>query len=79
MAVDNVLAGFLMMKLIGQVAEIGLDCGRTLLAMGWVSPSVCTCLRFASATPGAQSCTLVVGRPYPRTGQRPSSREPSAA
>ena len=54
------LAGFLEVKLTGPVAEIGLGLRPDLTGHGAGESFVRTCLRFASATLGAQSYTLAV-------------------
>jgi [ribosomal protein S18]-alanine N-acetyltransferase len=54
------LAGFLMVKLTGRVAEIGLGLRPDLTGRGLGESFVRACLRFASATLGAQSYTLAV-------------------
>ena len=54
------LAGFLVVKLTGQVAEIGLGLRPDLTGHGLGESFVRTCLRFASTELGAQSYTLAV-------------------
>jgi ribosomal-protein-alanine N-acetyltransferase len=54
------LAGFLVVKLTGQLAEIGLGLRPDLTGHGLGESFLRTCLRFASAALGAQSYTLVV-------------------
>jgi [ribosomal protein S18]-alanine N-acetyltransferase len=54
------LAGFLVVKLTGRVAEIGLGLRPDLTGRRLGESFVCACLRFASATLGAQSYTLAV-------------------
>ena len=54
------LAGFLVVKLTGQVAEIGLGLRPGLTGHGLGESFLRACLRFASAALGAQSYTLVV-------------------
>jgi [ribosomal protein S18]-alanine N-acetyltransferase len=54
------LAGFLMVKLTGPVAEIGLGLRPDLTGHGLGESFLRTCLRFASAALGAQSYTLAV-------------------
>lgn len=54
------LAGFLEVTLTGPVAEIGLGLRPGLTGQGLGEPFVRACLRFASATLGAQSYTLAV-------------------
>jgi len=54
------LAGFLVVKLSGRVAEIGLGLRPGLTGLGLGESYVGACLRFASATPGAESFTLAV-------------------
>jgi len=54
------LAGFLMVKLHGRVAEIGLGLRPDLTGRGLGEPFLRTCLRFASAVLGATSYTLAV-------------------
>jgi [ribosomal protein S18]-alanine N-acetyltransferase len=54
------LAGFLMVKPTGPVAEIGLGLRPELTGRGLGEPFLRTCLRFASAELGAQSYTLAV-------------------
>ena len=54
------LAGFVVVKLTGGVAEIGLGLRPGLTGHGLGEPFVRTCLRFASAALGTQSYTLVV-------------------
>ncbi len=54
------LAGFLVEKLTGRVAEIGLGLRPDLTGRGVGESFVRTCLRFASAALGAQSYTLAV-------------------
>jgi len=54
------LAGFLVVKLTGRVAEIGLGLRPDLTGRGVGESFVRTGLRFASAALGAQSYTLVV-------------------
>jgi [ribosomal protein S18]-alanine N-acetyltransferase len=57
---QHVLAGFLEVKLTGQVAELGLGLRPDLTGRGLGESFVRTCLRFASAALGAHSYTLVV-------------------
>ena len=54
------LAGLLVVKLTGTVAEIGLGLRPDLTGHGLGESFVRTCLRFASAALGAQSYTLAV-------------------
>src|SRR6516162_5986909 len=54
------LAGFLVVKLTGRVAEIGLGLRPDLTGRGLGEPFVRACLRFASAALGARSYTLAV-------------------
>ncbi len=54
------LAGFLVVKLTGRVAEIGLGLRPDLTSHEVGEPFVRTCLRFASAALRAQSYTLGV-------------------
>ena len=54
------LAGFVMVKLTGRVAEIGLGLRPDLTGRGLGESFVRACLRFASAALGAQSYTLSV-------------------
>jgi len=54
------LAGFLAVKLAGQVAEIGLGLRPDLTDHGLGESFVRACLRFASAALGAQSYALAV-------------------
>lgn len=54
------LAGFLMVKLTGRVAEIGLGLRPDLTGHGLGESFVCACLRFAAAALGVQSYTLAV-------------------
>jgi len=54
------LAGFVEVKLTGPEAEIGLGLRPDLTGHGAGESFVRTCLRFASAALGAQSCTLAV-------------------
>jgi ribosomal-protein-alanine N-acetyltransferase len=54
------LAGFLVVKLTGPVAEIGLGLRPGLTGRGLGESFVRTCLRFASAALGAQSYSLAV-------------------
>jgi ribosomal-protein-alanine N-acetyltransferase len=54
------LAGFLVVKLTGQVAEIGLGLRPGLTGHGLGESFLRACLRFASAALGAQSYTLAV-------------------
>jgi ribosomal-protein-alanine N-acetyltransferase len=54
------LAGFLVVKLHGRVAEIGLGLRPDLTGRGLGEALVRTCLRFAAAALGAQSYTLAV-------------------
>jgi [ribosomal protein S18]-alanine N-acetyltransferase len=54
------LAGFLMVKLTGRVAEIGLGLRPGLTGHGLGESFVRACLRFASAGLGAQRYTLAV-------------------
>jgi [ribosomal protein S18]-alanine N-acetyltransferase len=54
------LAGFLVVKLTGRVAEIGLGLRPDLTGRGLGESFVRACLRFASATLGGQSYTLAV-------------------
>jgi ribosomal-protein-alanine N-acetyltransferase len=54
------LAGFLVVKLTGRVAEIGLGLRPDLSGHGLGESFVRACLRFASAALGAQSYTLAV-------------------
>ena len=54
------LAGVLVVKLTGQVAEIGLGLRPDLAGHGLGESFVRACLRFASAALGAQSYTLAV-------------------
>lgn len=54
------LAGFLVVKLAGRVAEIGLGLRPDLTGHGVGESFVRSCLRFASAALGAESHTLVV-------------------
>ena len=54
------LAGFLVVKLTGQVAEIGLGLRPDLTGHGLGESFLRTCLRFASAALGAQCHTLAV-------------------
>lgn len=57
---ERSLAGFLMVKLTGRVAEIGLGLRPDLTGRGLGEPFLRTCLRFASAALGATSYTLAV-------------------
>jgi ribosomal-protein-alanine N-acetyltransferase len=57
---DHELAGFLVVKLAGPVAEIGLGLRPDLTGHGLGESFFRTCLRFASAALGAHSYTLVV-------------------
>ena len=59
-AAERQLAGVLVVKLTGQVAEIGLGLRPDLAGHGLGEPFVRTCLRFASTELGAQSYTLAV-------------------
>lgn len=54
------LAGFLMVKLTGRVAEIGLGLRPDLTGRGQGASFLNTCLHFASAALGAHSYTLAV-------------------
>jgi len=54
------LAGFLVVKLTGRVAEIGLGLRPGLTGRGLGESFVRACLRFAAAALGAQSYTLAV-------------------
>jgi [ribosomal protein S18]-alanine N-acetyltransferase len=54
------LAGFLVVKLTGPVANIGLGLRPGLTGRGLGESFVRTCLRFASAALGAQSYSLAV-------------------
>jgi [ribosomal protein S18]-alanine N-acetyltransferase len=54
------LAGFLVVKLSGRVAEIGLGLRPGLTGLGLGESFVADCLRFAADTLGAQSYTLAV-------------------
>jgi [ribosomal protein S18]-alanine N-acetyltransferase len=54
------LAGVLVVKLTGPVAEIGLGLRPDLAGHGLGEPFVRTCLRFASSALGAESYTLTV-------------------
>jgi ribosomal-protein-alanine N-acetyltransferase len=54
------LAGFLMVKLTGRIAEIGVGLRPGLTGHGLGESFLRTCLRFASAALGAQSYTLAV-------------------
>jgi ribosomal-protein-alanine N-acetyltransferase len=54
------LAGFLVVKRTGRMAEIGLGLRPGLTGRGLGESFVRTCLRFASAALGAQSYTLAV-------------------
>ncbi len=56
----HTLAGFLMVKLHGLVAEIGLGLRPDLTGRGFGESFLRTCLRFASAALGATSYTLAV-------------------
>ena len=55
----HTLAGFMVVKLTGTVAEIGLGLRPDLTGRGQGEPFLRTCLRFASAL-GADSYTLAV-------------------
>jgi [ribosomal protein S18]-alanine N-acetyltransferase len=75
------LAGFLMVKLTGRVAEIGLGLRPDLTGRGLGESFVRACLRFASAALGAQSYTLAVAAfnrraitVYERAGFREAGR-----
>jgi ribosomal-protein-alanine N-acetyltransferase len=57
---DHTLAGFLMVKLAGPVAEIGLGLRPDLTGRGLGESFLRACLHFASAALGAQSYTLAV-------------------
>jgi len=54
------LAGFVIVKLSGTVAEIGLGLRPALTGLGLGGPFIGDCLRFAAVTLGAQSFTLAV-------------------
>lgn len=54
------LAGFLVVKLTGPVAEVGLGLRPDLTGHGIGEQFVRACLRFASSAMGAQSYTLAV-------------------
>ena len=54
------LAGFVVVKLSGKVAEIGLGLRPALTGLGLGGPFIGGCLRFAAVTLGAQSFTLAV-------------------
>ncbi len=56
----HTLAGFVMVKLAGPVAEIGLGLRPDLTGRGLGEPFLRACLHFASAALGAQSYTLAV-------------------
>jgi [ribosomal protein S18]-alanine N-acetyltransferase len=56
----NELAGFVVVKLSGRVAEIGLGLRPGLTGLGIGGSFVGACLRFAAVTLGAQSYTLAV-------------------
>jgi ribosomal-protein-alanine N-acetyltransferase len=56
----HTLAGFLMVKLTGPVAEIGLGLRPDLTGHGLGESFLRACLRFASAALGARSYTLAV-------------------
>ena len=56
----HTLAGFLMVKLTGPVAEIGLGLRPDLTGRGLGESYLRACLHFASAALGAQSYTLAV-------------------
>ena len=75
------LAGFLMVKLTGRVAEIGLGLRPDLTGRGLGESFVRACLRFASAALGAQGYTLAVAAfnrraitVYERAGFREAAR-----
>jgi [ribosomal protein S18]-alanine N-acetyltransferase len=59
-AAERQLAGVLVVKLTGPVAEIGLGRRPDLAGHGLGEPFVRTCLRFASAELGAKRYTLAV-------------------
>ena len=54
------LAGFLVVKLDGRIAELGLGLRPGLTGRGHGESFVGVCLRFAAATLGAQAFTLAV-------------------
>ena len=54
------LAGFVVVKLSGPVAEIGLGLRPDLTGLGLGESFVAACLRFAADTLGAESYTLAV-------------------
>ena len=56
----HTLAGLLVVKLTGAVAEIGLGLRPDLTGQGLGEPFLRACLRFASDALGAQRCTLAV-------------------
>jgi [ribosomal protein S18]-alanine N-acetyltransferase len=58
--VEHTLAGFLVVKLTGRVAEIGLGLRPDLTGRGLGESFLCTCLHFASVALGADSYTLAV-------------------
>jgi [ribosomal protein S18]-alanine N-acetyltransferase len=75
------LAGFLMVKLTGRVAEIGLGLRPDLTGRGLGESFARACLGFASAALGAQSYTLAVAAfnrraitVYERAGFREAGR-----
>ena len=75
------LAGFLMVKLTGRAAEIGLGLRPDLTGRGLGESFVRACLRFASAALGAQRYTLAVAAlnrraitVYERAGFREAGR-----
>ena len=57
---EHQLAGFLVVRLTGRVAEIGLGLRPDLTGRGLGESFLRACLRFASAALGAQSYTLAV-------------------
>jgi ribosomal-protein-alanine N-acetyltransferase len=75
------LAGFVMVKLTGRTAEIGLGLRPDLTGRGLGESFVRACLRFASAALGAQRYTLAVAAfnrraitVYERAGFRQAGR-----
>jgi [ribosomal protein S18]-alanine N-acetyltransferase len=54
------LAGFVVVKLTGKDAEIGLGLRPALTGLGLGGPFIGACLRFAAVMLGAQSFTLAV-------------------
>jgi ribosomal-protein-alanine N-acetyltransferase len=75
------LAGLLVVKLTGRVAEIGLGLRPDLTGHGLGEPFLRVCLRFASSALGAQSYTLAVAAfnqraitVYERAGFQPVER-----